>query len=217
MHHVTTRGAGRQDIFLDYRDRVAFLLKLATVVNRHGWRCHAYCLMGNHHHLLVETREANLGEGMRLLNGDHARAFNRRHRRNGHLFGERFHAELIERESHLLETARYVVLNPVRAGLCRLPWEWPWSSFVATAGGNRPPPFLTVGGSARNSRARTPTGSSFSPVSTPDRSSSERPDQNRPTVRPDASMSTFCKAGVAPRPGIVCMSPQRATSQPAPV
>jgi REP element-mobilizing transposase RayT len=144
FHHLTTRGAGKQDVFKDYRDRSSFLELLQQAVARQRWCCHAYVLMGNHYHLLVETPLPNLGEGMRSLNGDYARQFNRRHSWTGHLFGERFKSKAVEGENYLLEVARYIVLNPVRAGLCRWPWEWPWSSFAATAGSAEVPPFLTV-------------------------------------------------------------------------
>ena len=134
LHHVTARGNRQEPIFLDVDDRRLFLALLGEVVERFGWICHAYCLMGNHYHLLVETPEQNLSEGMCRLNGRYARLFNERHLRRGHVFGGRFHSMLVERQSYLLEVARYIVLNPVRAGLCASPGEWPWSSFNATIG-----------------------------------------------------------------------------------
>jgi putative transposase len=91
-----------------------FLGTLADVVSRYGWICHAYCLMANHYHLLIETPTANLSLGMRQLNGIYTQSFNRRHKRVGHLFQGRFKAILVERESHLLELCRYIVLNPLR-------------------------------------------------------------------------------------------------------
>jgi REP-associated tyrosine transposase len=99
--------------------------------------------MGNHFHLLIETPSPNIAKGMRALNGWYAQRFNWRHDRTGHLFGAPYYAELIERDSHLLEAARYIVLNPVRAGLCRLPDEWPWSSYRSTAGLDARVPWLT--------------------------------------------------------------------------
>ncbi len=142
FHHVTMRGAGGQPIFLHPADRSLFFTLLDRAVERHGWVCHAYCLMGNRYHLLVQTPEPNLGVGMCQLNGGHSRAFNRRHGRTGALFGARFHATIVATESQLLEAARYVVLNPVRAGLCRWPWAWPWSSYAATEGRSDRPAFL---------------------------------------------------------------------------
>ncbi len=144
LYHVTTRGNWKRPIYLDDRDREVFLALLAQVVEQYGWICHAYCLMDNHYHLLVQTPEANLAEGMRALNGRYARAVLVRHGRGGHLFGRRYHAVLIERHEHLLEVARYVVLNRVRARLCADVHDWPWSSFHATVGAARRPSFLTV-------------------------------------------------------------------------
>jgi REP element-mobilizing transposase RayT len=107
---------------------------LGDVVARYGWICHAYCLMTNHYHLLIETPEANLSRGMHLLNGVYTQWFNRRHRRVGHLLQGRFKAILVEKERHLLELARYIVLNPVRAKMVRSVRDWPWSSYRAMSG-----------------------------------------------------------------------------------
>jgi len=85
--------------------------------------------MTNHYHLLVETGDANLSSGMRQLNARYSQYFNRRHQLVGHLFQGRYHAILVQKESHLRELARYVVLNPVRAGMVALPGDWPWSSY----------------------------------------------------------------------------------------
>lgn len=144
LHHVTSRGAARAPIYHDSFDRELFLELLADSVARCGWQCHAYCLMTNHYHLLVETAAPTLAAGMQRLNSRYARAFNHRHERAGHLFESRYQAILVERESHLLELARYVVLNPVRAGACAEPGAWPWSSYRPTAGADDVPAFLTV-------------------------------------------------------------------------
>lgn len=144
VYHVTSRGNARAAIFLDDVDRGRFLEILGDVVARYGWICHAYCLMTNHYHLLIETPEANLSRGMHLLNGVYTQWFNRRHRRVGHLFQGRFKAILVEKEGHLLELARYIVLNPVRAKMVRTVRAWPWSSYRATSGQNDMPKFLTV-------------------------------------------------------------------------
>lgn len=140
IYHVTTRAIAT--MFTDAVDREYFLHLLAKVIDEHGWICHAYCLMGNHYHLLIETRKPNLALGMRQLNSAYARWFNLRHGRRGPLCEKRYSAVLIERESQLLEVARYIVLNPVRAGLCKRPEDWPWSSYRATAGLTRAPRFL---------------------------------------------------------------------------
>lgn len=134
VYHVTSRGNARQDIVADDRDRAQFLTLLAHVIDRFGWRCHAYCLMDNHYHLLLETPQPNLSRGMRQLNGRYTQVFNRRHRWVGHLFQGRFTAILVEKEAHLLELCRYVVLNPVRAKLVTHPRLWSWSSYRGTAG-----------------------------------------------------------------------------------
>ena len=117
LYHVTSRGNARAPIFLEDRDRRQLLRILSDVVERYRWVCHAYCLMTNHYHLLVETPEANLSRGMRQLNGLYTQRFNRAHERVGHILQGRFGAVLVERDAHLLELARYVVLNPVRAGM----------------------------------------------------------------------------------------------------
>ena len=135
VYHVTSRGNAQQDIFADDADRARFLDLLGREIEQHRWRCHAYCLMDNHYHLLVETPEANLSRGMGRLNMAYAQAFNRRHGRSGHLFQGRFHAVVVEKDNHLLELCRYVVLNPVRAGSAAVPEVWPWSSYRATASG----------------------------------------------------------------------------------
>jgi putative transposase len=143
-YHVTSRGNRRQPIYLDDLDRRRYLSLLADVFARHGWRCYGYCLMTNHVHLLIETPQADLGRGMHRLNGLYAQWFNWRWDLDGHLFQGRFGSEIIQSEWHMLETTRYVVLNPVRAGMCGTPARWPWSSYAATTGGARPPEFLAV-------------------------------------------------------------------------
>jgi len=134
IYHVTSRGNARRKIFLDDADREAFLTTLAWVVERFKWICHAYCLMDNHFHLMIETPEPNLSRGMRQLNGVYTQSFNRRHRKVGHVFQGRFKAILVERDSYLLELARYVVLNPVRAKMVKVPDDYAWSSYRATLG-----------------------------------------------------------------------------------
>jgi putative transposase len=144
LYHVTSRGNAQQRIFLDDKDRESFLGTLAWVVERFGWRCHAYCLMNNHFHLLIETPEANLSRGMRQLNGVYTQSFNRRHEKVGHLFQGRFKAILVERDSYLLELARYIVLNPVRAKTVKNPERYPWSSYRPTLGLAPVPKALTT-------------------------------------------------------------------------
>ena len=134
LYHVTARGNAREDIFVDDADRHNFIAVLGHVVARWRWLCHVYCLMGNHYHLVVETPDANLSRGMRQLNGVYTQRFNRRHGRSGHVFQGRYKSILEERDAYLLELARYVVLNPVRARLVRRAEDWRWSSYGATTG-----------------------------------------------------------------------------------
>jgi putative transposase len=134
LYHVTSRGNERKAIFKDDGDRELFLTTLWQVSERFHWLCHAYCLMGNHYHLVIETPDGNLSKGMRQLNGVYTQAFNRRHHRVGHLFQGRFKGILVQKESHYLEVCRYVVLNPVRAKAVKQPREWAWSSYRATGG-----------------------------------------------------------------------------------
>jgi putative transposase len=144
LYHVTARGNARQNIFLDDEDRQRFLGVLARVVSRFHLLLHAYCLMENHFHLVVETPDGNLSKTMRQLNGVYTQAFNRRHQRVGHVLQGRFKAILVDRDSYLLELCRYVVLNPVRAKRTRKADIYSWSSYRATAGLAPIPPYLTI-------------------------------------------------------------------------
>ena len=144
IYHLTSRGNARQKVFFTDTDRELFLDTLSQVVSRYGWICHAYCLMANHYHLLVETPKANLSLGMRQLNGMYTQSFNRRHNRVGHLFQGRFKAILVEKESYLLELCRYIVLNPVRVKGKGEIGAWKWSSYRATAGLASVPEFLST-------------------------------------------------------------------------
>ena len=137
LYHVTSRGNRREPIFLDSLGFGRFLAILELATRRFGWRCIAYCLMRNHYHLVIRTPEANISQGMHLLNGSYARWFNLHHGLQGHLFERRFHAAAIESDWHLLESCRYVVLNPVRAGLVVKPADWKWSSYRATIAAHR--------------------------------------------------------------------------------
>lgn len=129
IYHVTSRGNRRQSIYYDDEDRRFFLALQKHVAARYWWCLHAHCLMGNHFHLLVETPIPNLSAGMQRLKSEYAAYFNGRHSFEGHLFQQRFGSRLIESEEYFSEALRYIALNPVRAGLCGHPSEWPWSSF----------------------------------------------------------------------------------------
>ncbi|MDQ2981650.1 MAG: transposase [Actinomycetota bacterium] len=145
LYHVTARGNERKPIVRDELDCENWLAGLTSVSARFGWRFYAWCLMRNHYHLLLETPRPNLARGMRELNGLYAQGFNRRHHRVGHLFQGRYKAILVEREPHLLEACRYVVLNPARLRRPTQLYErWAWSSYRACAGFAPAPFFLAL-------------------------------------------------------------------------
>ena len=145
IYHIGSKGNRGCEIYADDFERRIFQKLLSLASSRFGWTCHSYCLMSNHYHLLIQLEFEGLSDGMQLLNGSFARFSNRRHDYVGqHLFRNRFWSELITDEQHLLETARYIVLNPVRAGICESPEEWPWSSYRACAGLDFAPRFLAV-------------------------------------------------------------------------
>jgi putative transposase len=147
--HVTARGNRKEDIVLDDHDRQDWLAQLATTIETFQWRVYAWVLMTNHYHLLLETPEPNLSRGMQRLNGVYSQRFNSRHERVGHLYQGRYKAILVERESHLLELTRYIVLNPVRAGMVGSAEEYPWSSYLQTLGRVRGVDWLDVEGTLR--------------------------------------------------------------------
>lgn len=144
FYHVMARGNARQKIFLEDDDRQTFIDNLGRVSQRFDWRVWAWCLMGNHYHLLIETRKPTLSKGMREVNGVYTQAFNRRHRRVGHVLQGRYKSILVDQDTYLLELARYVVLNPVRAGLVQSAAECSWSSHQAVMGKVSAPEWLAV-------------------------------------------------------------------------
>ncbi|HEY2094452.1 MAG TPA: transposase [Thermoanaerobaculia bacterium] len=146
LHHVTSRGNERRPIFFDDRDREMFLAFLGQTVRRFGWSVTAFVLMTNHFHLVVQTSEGNLSRGMHWLNTKYVVWFNRTHERSGHLYGGRFKAFLIDKETYFSEVLRYVVLNPVRAKMVERPENYRWSSYRATAGLESAPDWLDVTG-----------------------------------------------------------------------
>ena len=133
IHHVYARGNNRRVLFLDDVDRDGYLVLLGDVVKRQRWRCLTFCLMDNHVHLLIETPEPNLGDGMRRLHGDFARGLNRRHGSSGHVFQGRFGSKRLRNEGHLWTAVAYIAANPVAAGLCTAPERWSWGSHAAAA------------------------------------------------------------------------------------
>ena len=144
VYHVTSRGDRRKAIFVDDIDRELWIKVVDLVCKRFNFVVHAYCQMGNHYHLMVETIDGNLAQGMRQLNFLYSQEFNRRHRLVGHVLQGRYKAILVQKESYLLELARYVILNPVRAGMVSHPEDWKWSSYPATFGLCAAPQWLHV-------------------------------------------------------------------------
>lgn len=144
IYHITSRGNHREDIYLCDSDRRAWLQVLAQVCDRFHWRCHSWCQMDNHYHLVIETIHGNLSQGMRQLNGVYTQLTNRAHGRVGHIFQGRYKAVMVDKENYLLQLARYVVLNPVRAGRVNHAGQWLWSSYAASIGQEPPPPWLEV-------------------------------------------------------------------------
>jgi len=134
LYHVTSRGDRHENIYLNDDDREDWLTVLSRTCERFNWVVHAYCQMSNHYHLLVETIDGNLSRGMRQLNGVYTQHFNYRHNQVGHLFQGRYKAILVQKDSYLLELSRYVVLNPLRAGMVKRLEHWAWSSYPAVMG-----------------------------------------------------------------------------------
>ena len=145
-HHVFTRGVARSPVAVDAGDYEQSLVLLERAVSRFELRCHAWCYLPNHSHFLVTSQLGNLSRVMHWIGTCTAQAFNRRHARSGHLYQGRFGSKLVGDDNYMLELARYLALNPVRAGLCGAPGEWPWSSYAAAAGLCTAPSFLDSGG-----------------------------------------------------------------------
>lgn len=143
-YHVAARGNERKPIFRDDQDRQRFLDRLAAVVQRYRTTIHAYVLMRNHYHLLVETPDGNLSEAVRQLNAVYTQDFNRRYRRVGHLFQGRYKSVLVDKDAYLIEVSRYIHLNPVRVGEVVEPARYRWSSAAAYVGQRAGPAWLTV-------------------------------------------------------------------------
>lgn len=142
FYHIICRGNGKQNIYINDKDREEFLITLDDIVSRYNWLCYAYCLMSNHYHLLIETPDANLSIGMKQLNGIYAQNFNRKRNNVGHIFQGRFKAKLVQKENYLLRLCRYIILNPVRGGIIKFPEQWKWSSYLAMLGEVKAPKFL---------------------------------------------------------------------------
>jgi putative transposase len=126
IFHITGRGVAKAAIFRDGIDYAEFERTLFNVRDTFAWKLHIYCLLPNHYHLIVETTCHDLSTGMQRLNGRYAQRFNRRYDRTGHVFQNRFSSYVIESEEHFENTVAYVLANPVEAGLCERPEDWPW-------------------------------------------------------------------------------------------
>ena len=146
LYHVTARGDRKASIYLDDTDRLVWLQHIGDVCEQFNFVVHGFCQMGNHYHILLETVDGNLSRGMQQLNGVYSQYFNRRHDLVGHVFQGRYKAILVQEETYLLELARYIVLNPVRANLVAAPEDWPWSSYRLTTGSAPSPPWLHTDG-----------------------------------------------------------------------
>jgi REP-associated tyrosine transposase len=138
IYHVNTTAVVGRDLFADPTDMNSFEDLVADTVARLRWSCLSVCLMNTHYHLLVVTPEADLARGMQRINGLYGQTYNRRHGSRGHVFKERYDSRFVQTESHFFEVCRYIALNPVRAGICESPADWPWSSYAETLG-LRPP------------------------------------------------------------------------------
>jgi REP element-mobilizing transposase RayT len=223
VYHITSRGNGRQRIFQDDVDNRKFLELLGKTIERFHWACHAYCLMVNHYHLLIETPEANLSKGMHHLNAGFCQAYNRRHDTVGHLLQGRFKAIVVDRESYLLELARYIVLNPVRAGMVDRPEDWPWSSYCATAGlpaASVAPEAVTLAGAAATA-ASSPgsaisSGAAATAVSSPgSAATSLMSAATLPTAAPSPVATTSTPTGAVPPIVAASDAPVAVTAAPA--
>ena len=135
LHHAWVNATGNWPYFLDEVDRVVWLRRLMSMLERMAWTCVAFCQMSTHVHLLVDVPDETLAIGMRDLNREYSCDFNLRHRRSGTFLRKRFGSRRIKDADDLLGTYCYVVLNPVAEGLCLRPDEWRWSSYRTTVGG----------------------------------------------------------------------------------
>ena len=142
LYHIISRGIGKMTIFHKDADWKKFIDTLDKVIHRCNWICHAYCLMGNHYHLLVETPDPNLSRGMKHLNQIYSQYYNWKYHRVGPVLQGRYKAYLVEKEARFLDNSRYIVNNPAKAKLVEHPSDWPWSSYRSTVGTAKCPSYL---------------------------------------------------------------------------
>ena len=141
VFHVYAHSVWAAELYRDDRDRLSFIRELAQAGEIAGWICLGFCVMTNHYHVMVDVPDDALPIGMHALNFRHAVKFNVRHRMKGHVLGARYDSVRIQDDAHLLEAYRYMVMNPVEAGLCATPEEWPWSNYAGTIGMAEPHSF----------------------------------------------------------------------------
>jgi REP element-mobilizing transposase RayT len=127
FHVYARRVCGIGPIFRDDEDHRTFVGLLRWTARRHGWECHAFCVLSTHYHVVLASSRVDLSKGCGHLNWHYATYFNDKHDRFGHLFAERFSSRLIESEDYLYDVCAYVLLNPVKAGRCARIEDWPWS------------------------------------------------------------------------------------------
>lgn len=141
VHHVFAHAVASEPLFVDGADMEKYLEILGRVVVIFGWSCQAFCLMGNHIHLLIETPQPNLGAGMQRLHGEYAAYFNKRHVGRGHRFDGRYGNRRVRTDEQFYAVVRYIARNPCEAGLCPVPEQWAWSSHGLLLQGTAPPWF----------------------------------------------------------------------------
>ena len=144
VYHLMARGVRGEPLYTGAVERIQFLALLGETCRRYEWQTLCYCLMGNHYHLVVRTEKPTLSAGMQWLNSCYARWFGDRHGYKGHVLFRRYHAVHVESDRQLVDTIRYVLRNPVAAGLCPRPDDWRWSSYAATVGTALAPRYLTT-------------------------------------------------------------------------
>lgn len=142
FYHVTARGNEQKDIFKSQRDREKFLSYLEAAVQRYGAIIHAYCLMNNHYHLMVETPQGNLSQIMKHINSSYTTYYNVKRKRAGHLLQGRYKAIIVDADAYATELSRYIHLNPVRVGSVRKPEDYSWSSCGSYTGDKTAPVWL---------------------------------------------------------------------------
>lgn len=142
LYHIINRGNKKQNIFFDTADRNLFLTKLRDLVDNHGLKVHAYCLMTNHYHLALETSSKHIADTMHALNTFYSKQHHLKYGTSGHLFQGRYRSILVEKDAYLLEVSRYIHLNPVGPGLVKLPEHYPWSSMKVYTGVNNDDTFV---------------------------------------------------------------------------